>query len=146
MMYSEVIFEGALHTWIRLFNSVMRSTKPMSGVHQVHIFISSVILQGRHRQFVVRRKGNAQLDFAKSTNANPASIVSFGRRGYAIPMAMQKRSCAKNANGVPLQGMAGCAGLASKVVSIKKEKVCVLCVERANLRGLEADVIFVFNE
>ena len=118
----------------------------MSGVHQVHIFISSVILQGRHRQFVVRRKGNAQLDFAKSTNANPASIVSFGRRGYAIPMAMQKRSCAKNANGVPLQGMVGCAGLASKVVSIKKEKVYVLCVERANLRGLEADVIFVFNE
>ena len=119
----------------------------MSGVHQVHIFISSVILQGRHRQFVVRRKGNAQLDFAKSTNANPASIVSFGRRGYAIPMAIQKRSCAKNANGVPLQGIiAGCTGLASKVVSIKKEKVCVLCVELANLRGQEADVIFVFNE
>ena len=42
--------------------------------------------------------------------------------------------------------MAGCAGLASKVVSIKKEKVCVLCVKLANLRRLEADVIFVFNE
>ena len=118
----------------------------MSGVHQVHIFISSVILQGSPRQFVVRRNGNAQLNFAKSTNANPASIVSFGRRGYAIPMAMQKRSCAKNASGVPLQGMVGCAGLASKVMTIKKEKDCVLCVELANIRRLEAYVIFVFNE
>jgi len=39
--------------------------------------------------------------------------------------------------------MAGCAGLASKVVLIKEEKVCVFCVRFANLRRLEADVNFV---
>jgi hypothetical protein len=42
--------------------------------------------------------------------------------------------------------MAGCAGLAMKIVSIKKKKVCVLSVKLANLRRLEANAIFVFNE
>ena len=102
--------------------------------------------KGRSRQFVVRKKGNAKFDFAKSMIANPASIAYFGRRGYVIPTAMQKRSCAKIASGLPLHGMAGCAGLATKIVSIKKEMVCVLSVKLANLRRLEAKAIFVFNE
>ena len=131
-----------MHKWIRPLNSVMRPTKNAILQNQVHIFISSVLKQRRSRQFV-RRKGNAQSKFAVLTNANPASIVSFGRRGYAIPMAIQKRSCANNAIRRPPQGMEGCAGLASKAVLIKKEKVCVLCVGLANLGRLEADVHFV---
>ena len=146
MTYSEVIFEAILHTWNRVFNSVMLSTKPRIGVDQVYTFISPVMLQGRSRQFVVRRRGNAQFDCAKSTIANPLSIAYFGRRGYVIPTAMQKTSCATIASGLPLHGMAGCAELAMKTVSIKKEKVCVLRLKLTNLRRLEANVIFVFNE
>ena len=145
MTYSEVIFEGALQTWIWLFKSVMLSVKPRIGVDQVHTFISSVMLQRRRRLFVVRRRGNAQCHCAKSTIAKAASIANFGRTGYVTTTGKQKRSCANIANG-PLHGMAGCAGLAMKIVSIKKKKVCVLSVKLANLRRLEANAIFVFNE
>ena len=57
-----------------------------------------------------------------------------------------RKEVVKNASGVPFQGMVGCAGLAMKMVSIKKEKVCVSCVKLENVRRLEVDVIFVFNE
>ena len=146
MMYSEVIFEGALLTWIWLFNSVIRSTKPRSGVDQVHIFISSVILQCRRRQFVVRRKGTHTIRFCKVNKCKPCVHSIFWKEGVCYFHGNAEKKLCKKCKRSPLQGIVDCAGLAIKMVSMKKKKVGVLCVKLENLRRLGADVIFVFNE